>query len=465
MSLSLGFLTLFALLPFPVLQETEKPKPEKPSAAAAKAPEGKGQDEKKAEEKKPDETKPASDKDLKEKVNQLFKQLDDPSAEKRDAAEKGLVELGPDIATLLPKVTARTSAEVKDRLLRITKSLDKAAADAIIQPRMLTISEDMSIKDLLEQIEKQTENKIRDMRMDAGGDAVDVMFKTRLSGVPFWQGLDQFLDEASLGIEASATESNTLGIIARPEGQGKRFGKAHYSGPFRFEAVQLEAVRSLRSTDMERLKLFVEASWEPRLRPVIFEHKMEDIVAKDEAGNVIPVDGADGDIAIDVEFDADLIELELPLKLPSRDVKKISSIKGKASVVLLGREANFEFTNITKAKEVKQTQAGVTVVLESVVKSDDVYEVNVRVELDDAQGTLESFRAGVYASEAYLMTPNLERIDNDGSEESREDENVFGRVYQFVLDGDISKYKFVFKTPVTVIRTPVEFELKDIDLP
>ena len=63
------------------------------------------------------------------------------------------------------------------------------------------------------------------------------------------------------------------------------------------------------------------------------------------------------------------------------------------------------------------------------------------------------------------MTPNLERIDNDGSEESREDENVFGRIYQFVLDGDISKYKFVFKTPVTVIRTPVEFELKDIDLP
>jgi hypothetical protein len=366
---------------------------------------------------------------------------------------------------LLPRVTPRTSAEVKDRLLRISKSLDKAAAEAIIKPRMLTLNEDISMKDLLEQIEKQTGNKVRDMRMDGGGDAADIIFKSKLAGVSFWQGLDQLLDEANLGIEGVATESGALGVIARPDGQGKRFGKAHYSGPFRFEAIELEAVRSLRAADMERLKLFVEATWEPRLRPVIIEHKLEDIVAKDESGNVIPVDGADGDIAIDVEFDANLIELELPLKLPSRDVKKISSVKGKASVVLLGREANFEFANILKAKEVKQTQAGVTVVLESVSKNEDVYEVNVRVELDDAQGTLESFRAGVFASEAYLMTPNLERVDNDGSEESREDENVFGRTYQFVFDGDISKYKFVFKTPVTVIRAPVEFELKDIDLP
>ena len=54
---------------------------------------------------------------------------------------------------------------------------------------------------------------------------------------------------------------------------------------------------------------------------------------------------------------------------------------------------------------------------------------------------------------------------NDGEEASREEENVFGRIYEFSIDGDISKYKFVFKTPVTVIRAPVEYELKDIDLP
>lgn len=450
MSLSPCLLILLTLA-----QAADEPKKEAQAAPAASAPVDKKQEEK----------KPAAQDDLKEKVTQLFKQLDDPSAEKRDAAEKALVELGPDITPLLPRVTTRTSAEVKDRLLRISKSLDKAAAEAIIKPRLLTLNDDISIKNLLEEIEKQTGNKVRDMRMDDSGEAADVTIKSKLAGVPFWQGLDQILDEAGLGIEGVATESGALGLIARPEGQAKRFGKADYSGPFRFEAIELEAVRSLRAADMERLKLFVEATWEPRLRPVIIEHKLEDIVAKDEAGNVIPVDGADGDIAIDVEFDANLIELELPLKLPSRDVKKISSIKGKASIVLLGREANFEFANITKAKEVKQTQAGVTVVLESVSKSDDVYEVNVRVELDDAQGTLESFRAGIFASEAYLMSPNLERIDNDGSEESREDENVFGRIYQFNLEGDISKYKFVYKTPVTVIRAPVEFELKDIDLP
>jgi hypothetical protein len=421
--------------------------------------------EKKQEEKKPDDKKPAAQDDLAEKVKELFKQLDDPSAEKRDAAEKGLVELGPSIMPLLPRVTPRTSAEVKDRLLRISKSLDKVAAEEIIKPKMLTLAGEASLKSVLEEIEKQTGNKVRDMRMEGGGEAADITIKSKLENVPFWQGLDQILDEAELSVEGVATESGALGIIPRPEGQAKRFGKAFYSGPFRFETIELEAKRSLRAANMERLKLFIEATWEPRLRPVIIEQKLEDVIAKDDMGNVIPIDGADGDIAVDVEFDASLIELEIPLKLPSRDIKKISSVKGKASVVLLGRDANFEFANITKAKEVKQTQAGVTVVLESVAKSDDVYEVRMRVELDDAQGTLESFRAGIFSSEAYLLSPNLERIDNDGEEASREDENVFGRIYEFSLDGDISKYKFVFKTPVTVIRTPVEYELKDIELP
>ena len=448
MSLSPCWLMLLALM-----QAADDPKTEPKKAPAAE------------QATTPADKKPAPQDDLAEKVKNLFKQLDDPSAEKRDAAEKALIELGPSVIPHLPKVTPRTSAEVKDRLLRISKSLDKAAAEEIIKPKMLTLAGDASLKSVLEEIEKQTGNKLRDMRMDGGGEATDLTIKSKLENVPFWQGLDQILDEAELGVEGVATESGALGIIARPEGQSKRFGKAHYAGPFRFETIELEAKRSLRAANMERLKLFIEATWEPRLRPVIIEQKLEDVIAKDEMGNVIPIDGADGDIAVDVEFDANLIELEIPLKLPSRDVKKISSVKGKASVVLLGRDANFEFANITKAKEVKQSQAGVTVVLESVAKSDDVYEVRMRVELDDAQGTLESFRAGIFSSEAYLLSPNLEKSMNDGEEASREEENVFGRIYEFSIDGDISKYKFVFKTPVTVIRAPVEYELKDIDLP
>lgn len=403
-------------------------------------------------------------KELAEKVKQLFQQLDDPSAEKREAAEKALVELGPEITPLLPRVTARTSAEVKDRLLRITRSLDRIAADEIIKPRLLNLDAEISFEKALEEIEKQTGNKVRDLRAEYG-DAVDLTVKTKIESLPFWEGLDLLLDEFALSVEDVAGELNTIGVISRPQGQSPRSERAFYNGPFRFEAVEVEAVRSLRTPDMERLRLFVEASWEPRLRPVFFEQKLEDIVAKDDAGNIIPIDGADGDIEFDVEFDASLVELEIPLKLPPRDVKKISSLKGKTSIVLLGREVDFEFTNLDRAKQVKQTQAGVTVVLEKVSKFDDVYEFEVRVELDNAQGALESFRAGVFTSEAYLLSPNLERIENDGEEASREEENVFGRVYQFVLEGDISKYKFVFRTPVSVIRVPVEYELKDVELP
>ena len=79
----------------------------------------------KAGDTKPSDTKPA---ELKATVLRLVKQLDDSQLVKREAAEKELIALGADALTLLPAVTKQTPAEVKDRLARIRRALESAAA-------------------------------------------------------------------------------------------------------------------------------------------------------------------------------------------------------------------------------------------------------------------------------------------------------------------------------------------------
>jgi hypothetical protein len=58
------------------------------------------------------------------------------------------------------------------------------------------------------------------------------------------------------------------------------------------------------------------------------------------------------------------------------------------------------------------------------------------------------------------------RIENAGLEATLLDVNEVGVSYKFNLERDTpANYKFVYKTPAAIIRIPVEFEIKAVDLP
>src|SRR4029453_8274225 len=72
----------------------------------------------------------AADGELKAKVEKLVPQLDSNEAAKREAAEKELIALGPEVLPLLPTTGPRTPAEVRIRLGRIRTALVKAEVEA-----------------------------------------------------------------------------------------------------------------------------------------------------------------------------------------------------------------------------------------------------------------------------------------------------------------------------------------------
>jgi hypothetical protein len=399
-------------------------------------------------------------------VKTLVKQLDSNQIAQREAAEKALVAIGPDVLTLLPSVDKNMPAEVQNRLARVRNALIKAEVEAATRPALVTLSGEMPASEAIAAIAKQTGNKLVDYRERFNQEGTDPKIKVALEKVPFWQALDTILDAASLTIYNYDEEQGALAYTSRGADAVARVGRGSYSGLFRLEPTRIEATRDLRNPAVHALKLTVDAVWEPRVRPIVLEVPLGDAAATDESGKSIGIDNAEGTLEVPVETSNSAVEIEFPFTAPDRSVKTLASLQGKLTAVLLGKVETFEFVDIEKARSVEQERGGVTVIVESCRKNGDVYDVSIRVRFDRAANALESHRGWIYDNESYLLDAKGNRIESAGLEATLLDVNAVGLSYKFDLDGAApTGCKFVYKTPAAIIRIPVAFELKGIDLP
>jgi hypothetical protein len=407
----------------------------------------------------------SADKELAAKVGVLVRQLDSDTLAARVAAEKELTELGPAVLDLLPQITARTPAEVKQRLDRVRSTLEAAAVEAATKATLVTLDGEMTLAAAFAALEKQTGNKIIDFRPRFGQQPRAVNVKLSLQKVPFWQALDQVLDQAGMTVYNFGGEAGALAVVARPDDELPRAGRGSYSGLFRFEGAQIEAQRDLRNPANRSLRLTMEVSWEPRMTPIVLEQPLDQVSAMDENGNPLLIDGQQGKLEVAVQSNIASSNLILPLVLPDRSIKKIQSLSGTMTAMLPGRVETFQFADLAQAKNVEQKRAGVTIILEQVRKNLELYEVRVRVQFDKAANALESHRGWVYNNDAYLLDAAGQRVENAGLEATRQDINEVGLAYKFVLDNGLAGHTFVYKTPAAIVRMPVAYELKNIDLP
>lgn len=403
---------------------------------------------------------------LQTQIRRLVRQLGSSEKAQRDAAEEALIALGPQALDLVAQIPPQRDAEINTRLARVQQTLYKQAVEAAVQPRAVTLkAEMMPLSDVLAAIEKQTGNRIVDKRKQFGQAADNPKISVELAKVPFWQALDEVLDEAELTTYAFSGEKNATAIIARQLGMLPRADRAAYSGAFRFEPTQVEAIRDLRNPANQVLKLYVEVAWEPRLSPISLSQSLQSLTLTDEDGGKIEVDGRVGAIAADVNSDDAATELEIPLVLPRRSVEKIAALEGNLSVLVPGRVEKFTFENLSKLDDAQQKKASATVIVQTVRKNGSVYEVRMVLRFDKTAGALETYRGWVFANDAYLLDRDGKRVDHAGYETIRQTANEVGFAYKFVVDGGIDDYKFVYHTPAAVVQKQIPFVLKDIPLP
>ncbi len=405
---------------------------------------------------------PSSD-ELSLQVRRLVRQLDAPTLADREAAEEKLLQLGPGILGLLPEEPERISAEVAERVRRIRQKLQRTLAESAGQASRVTLQGDaLLLSKIFAALQQQTGNKI--VYRPLGDQAEEPKLKVDFQKTPFWQALDQVLDKAELNVYPHPGQ-RAIQVVPWTEPDLRRADRASYSGPFRFEPVMIQTLRSLRRRDNGSLRLMLEVSWEPRLAPVTLQQRMADIEAFDENGNPMPVDEPEAVREVPVTPDSTAVQLDIPLVLPPRDVKKIARLKGSLTALLPSKLETFRFENLEEAKNVPQRMAGVTVVLEQVRKRGALWEIRIRVRFDEAGGALESHRTWIYENEVCLETPDGQSITQFSSEHSVPSKNEVGSAYLFNVDGPLTGYVLLYKTPAMILSTSFDYEFREIELP
>jgi len=259
----------------------------------------------------------------------------------------------------------------------------------------------------------------------------------------------------------------TLALIDREPGVLRRFGRAKYSGPFRVEATNVTAQRGIRAPEQSFLRVDLEISWEPRLKPIALTQAAGDMKAVCDDGRETPATSEEAVFDIEVEPSSHAAEVTIPLQLPAREAKTLTSLTGKFTALVPGRIVDLKFERLADAKDQTQQAGGVNVTLDRVVKNQALWEIHMRVRLDSLEGGLESHRGWVFQNVTFLVDKEGEQLDNAGFETTMQTETEAGFAYFFELpEGrELSDYTWVYRTPASIVTVPVEYKLEDVPLP
>jgi hypothetical protein len=415
-----------------------------------------------------------SDEQLSRQISRLVRQLDDDRAAQRDAAEKELLELAGATAaetdrflSLLPEENDQMPLAVRDRLSTIRQQVeDRVAKSAVVGTNVTLSAKEMPLKEVFAAIERETGNRLVDNRQQDAPEpgAMGGSVTIELNDEPFWPAVDKILDQAKLGVYSYGGE-DVLSIVARGPDEGPRFGRAYYAGPFRIEVLEIQAQRGLRQPDRKSLKLQMEVSWEPRLRPIALSQPVEEVQATTDGGTQLAVSQPEAVLDVEVPDGTQAAEIIIPFELPPRESKKIATLHGTLRALVPGRRVKFRFDDLTKAAGKNDRRGGVQVTVDDVRKNNAIWEVHMRVALDEATHALESHRGWVFQNKSYLVGKDGEPIDNAGFETTRQTRNEVGVAYLFDLPDGIEGLSWVYETPAAIVELPVEYELKDIELP
>jgi hypothetical protein len=105
------------------------------------------------------------------------------------------------------------------------------------------------------------------------------------------------------------------------------------------------------------------------------------------------------------------------------------------------------------------------VTVDDVRKNNAIWEVHMRMALDEDNHAMESHRGWALQNKSYLVSKEGEPIDNAGFETTRQTRNEVGVAYLFDVPEGIEGLSWVYETPAAIVELPVEYEIKDIELP
>lgn len=402
-----------------------------------------------------------------EEVNALVKNLTSPSAAKRTAAEKGLLELGPGILPLLPE-TVR-SPEAKMRLNRVRLELERQVAEDSLKAGVVTFPEDYtsgSATKMLALAATQTGNLIE---ADLPEDAVFTKPQDA-AAMEFWPFLDAFCDQLHLELQA-LPEKKGLKLVPtdrQTSRSASRNPRAAYMQPFRLEAVQIQ--KTVGNAGLLRLEL----AWEPRIQPVFAYLKLTE--GSFDGGELVKFPGTENEILIGQNDFRAFCDVPLSARLIPPKAKTLT-IRGTLSAVACGARKDFTFDALDQKLDRAFTPVSVRTAALLVTfsrlrtektKTGTYLAATLRYRYEESHEAMESHRTWIYENDAVLRGPSGEEIASERSDLLRQTPNEIAVEIYFPMDEgalkNLSGWKLVFPRPCGIYEVEAPFELRGISL-
>lgn len=413
----------------------------------------------------------ADDEELTAQVEELVAELDADTISERDIAEQNLLRLvdvegvGPQkFLAVLPKPNDNMPPAVRERLASIRKMVEQRLASQAIEASKVTLEAvNWPLEEVIKKLEELTGNKIIDNR-EAEAAAASPQIILKVENEPFWAVMDQVMDQARLSQYAYAGE-DALSLMSRSEGEGQRFGRACYEGPFRFEVTEVSATRGMRNPSNQSLRLDLEIGWEPRLRPIALTQQMSRLDAITPDGEQLAPAQEQRVFNIEVQEGTCASTINVPFELPERSVEEIMLLGGTITALVPGKREDFRFDDLKSKEPIVKTLGGVKVTLERVVKNGEIWEVHMNLELENDNGALASHRGWVFNNITYLVGDDGEPIDHAGFETTKQTATEVGIAYLFDLPEGIDGLSWVYESPVSIVEREYKYQLEGIKLP
>lgn len=413
------------------------------------------------------------DRELEGQLRPLLRDLRSGSLQEREQAEQKLLDFGTRVLDHLPEVTDQTPAELKQRLARVRDKLQKTASADSGKATQVTLQGEMTLEEILSQFSRQTGNRVVDNRAQGGESPPEIKLTLDLDKVGFWQAIDTICEQAGLSVYPYPPDEtrNTLALVARGEQESPLAERrVVYPGPFRIEVASINARHNFKLTNDRRMNITIDVAWEPRLAPINLQLALADVSATDDEGNAIEVSGMGVRTPGSLPTGTISGEITIPLNIAPRSAKKISSLKGTIMALVPARSETFCFSSeeLTNNRPVEKRRAGAAVLLDKIRTGRDQYEMHIYLRFDEAGGALESYLRNDWLSrnEVTLLGPGNEKLERGNAyDDLPNTQEQAGRRYFFEKKHDLKDCILLYTTPSSMMTIPVEFELKDIDLP
>lgn len=398
---------------------------------------------------------------LEGEVRRLVAQLDAPVLHEREAAERKLLELGPQVLGFLPDPEELPSEEGRLRLARIRQQLELQLARSTAEPSTVEIVGQLSVWEALQQLEIQTGNAIE--WENAQAERLAKGPAASGTGLPkfFWPAMDHLANAAGLEV-APSDHSAAVAVRVASSPTGPVAGEVAYAGPLRCRILSCTLREDIDAGKRELL-VRLQLLWEPRLRPIVFYWLGSQFRGYDSRGSELRAASGEGTREVPVLArscgTSILGRLEMPGEPP---LQKIDRLEGRLVAVIAGEAIPVRFPLGKLCPQVRRL-GDATVILQNVNTAGNQTLVSLRAIYTKAFTAFESHRAWFYEYRPWIARPGGETVRPVAIEpqfQREQDVAVLFRFPSFALDqgGEI-----VWPIPPAIIRE--EFTLRWENIP